>query len=525
MVHRKIQKRERPNTKEKAATRVDSYNTSCRLSPMARATLLTFVSYRDPYQTDNHEDGKLMGPVLTVLDERKFDRVVLFSRPHRRDQVERTRLALRESHPRLAVEIHELAIADSTYHPGILAVLRPALAKIRRAQPDDEYSISLLSGTPEIHACWVLIAVAGEFPARLLNYRRTVHNGLAGPRLLRELDWSHPLAAIKPETLALLSTRRDRWDDIEQQGPAGNMPRHYFIRRSLEQAVQLSRHTTPLLIQGEPGTQKHLMAALVHQLGARHTGPLVIFNCATLPNDLFEAAFFGEAGDEAGGKLRQADGGTLTLIKIQHVPPPVLARLFKASDDGYYYGAGSRVPVKTSVRLIGTTDRNLEEEVRLGQFPADIWRRLQASMVRLPPLRERPGDAARLAREELERLNRTLPRPKRFSPGALAKLESHAWPSNVSELRRVIEQAVVNAEQTVIQPGDIDLDLSVNLTNTFASAVPRIREGFSMEEYLRTIKHSLVQSVLRKTRGNQSEAARLLGVSPQAVSKLLKNSR
>jgi transcriptional regulator with AAA-type ATPase domain len=489
---------------------------------MPRTTLLTFASQRDPHYTERHEDGRMKGPVLTVLDERKFDRVVLFSRPHRRDQAERTRAVLRERQPRLEVELCELPISDSTHHPEILAALRPALARLRRARPDDEYVISLLAGTPEIHACWVLLVVAGEFPARLINVRRTVHDGLAGPRVLRELDWSEPLAAINPETLALLSIRRDRWDDPELQARASSVPRHYFGRASIEQAVQLSRHATPLLIHGEAGTQKQHFGALVHQLGPRASGPLVVFNGAAVPEPLMESAFFGEAGDEASGKLRQADGGTLLLIKIQHVPPAVLARVLKVIEDGYFYGPHSRTPVRVNVRFIGTTDRDLEDEVRHGRFPAELWRRLQSSMVRLPPLRERAGDITILARDELERLNRTLPRPRRFAPAALAKLESHTWPSNISELRRVIEQAVVNTEQSVLQADDIDLDLSLNLANVFPSTVPRIREGFSLEQHLRSLKHEFVRSVLRKTGGNQSQAARLLGVTPQAVSKMLR---
>jgi DNA-binding NtrC family response regulator len=492
---------------------------------MPRATLLSFVSFRDPYYRESHDDGRLKGPVLTVIDERKFDRVVLFSRPHRREEVERTRAALRETHPKLKVEVVDTEIGDSTYHPRIVAALRRILTRLRHDAPEDDYVVSLLAGTPEIHASWVLLAASGEFPARLLNLRRTVHEGLAGPRVLRELDWSEPLAAIKPETLSLLSARRDRWDDAELQGTVANIPRHYFGRRSIEQAVQLGRHVTPLLITGEPGTQKQHMAALVHELGPRRAGPLVIFNCATVPENLFESVLFGDDVEDTPGKLRQADGGTLVLIKIQYVPGAVLARLVKAVDDGYLYRTGTSVPIKARVRLIATSDRDLEVEVRRGRFPAEIWRRLQSSMVRLPPLRERPGDIPLLARDELERLNRTLPRARRFSAGALAKLESHAWPSNISELRRVIEHAVVNAEGPVIEPGHIDLDLSVSLSNVFAQAAPRIREGFSLEAYLRTIKHELVRAVLRKTRGNQSQAARLLGVTPQAVSKMLKEMR
>ncbi len=488
---------------------------------MKRKTLLTFVSHRDPLDNDAYDDGPVKGPVLTLLDERKFDRVILFSRPHRHEQVARTQRTLRELHPKLVVEVREITLSDSTYHPEIFAALRETLQKIRQAAPEDDYAISLLAGTPEIHACWVLIHAAGEFPARLINYRRSVHNGLAGPRALRELDWSQPLAAIRPETLTLLAGRRDRHDDTELQDPASTVPRHYFARHTLEQAVFVSRHQTPVLIQGEPGTQKHYMAALIHQLSTRHSGPLLIFNCATVPGQLFESVLFGEPGDESNSKLGLAEAGTLVLLKIQLVPSAVLGRLVKALDDGYYYNGRSRTPVKVNVRLMGSTDRDLEEEVRRNRFPADVWRRLQASLIRLPALRERPGDITLLAHDELERLNRTLTRPKRFSPAALARLESHTWPSNLSELRRVIEQAAVNAEQSAINAADINLDLSVNLANTFTGTAPRIRPGFSLGDYLRSLKHELIRSTLAKTGNNQSEAARLLGLTPQAISKHL----
>jgi DNA-binding NtrC family response regulator len=146
-------------------------------------------------------------------------------------------------------------------------------------------------------------------------------------------------------------------------------------------------------------------------------------------------------------------------------------------------------------------------------------------LVTVPPLRERPGDVLRLAKDELERLNRASPRPKRFSPAALAKLESHRWPSNVSELRRVVEHAVLTAEQPAIQPDDLDFELAVNLANVFTTAVPRLREGFSMMDYLRAMKLELVRGALRKTGGNQSKAARLLGLTPQAVSQILRQTK
>jgi len=490
---------------------------------MPRQTLVTFTGAHDPWYREPHEDGWQRGPVLSVLAQRTYDHVVLLGRPHRQEELARTHQAVRERHPRVGVEVRALELADTTHHAEILAQLRPQLGALREARPADQFTVSLLSCPPEVHACLVLIVAAGEFPARLLNLRRTVHGGFAGPTQLRTLDWSEPLARLDPAKLAQLAARRDRWDDAEQQGPGSLVPRHHFTVRSVEQALHLCRHDTPLLIRGEPGCQKQLYAALLHQLGPRQHGPLIIFNCATLPAALFEAVLFGEEGRAADGKLQQAATGTLVLIKCQHIPAATLERLLQAAAEGHHYAAGrERQPVRVDCRLILTTDRDLDAEVRQGRFSAEAWRQLKLNTVTLPPLRDHPADIALLAHDELERLNRTLPRPKRFSTAALAKLESHSWPSNISELRRVVEHAVVASDQPTIQAADIALDLALNMANVFNPAAPRIRAGFSLEDYLRSVKYDLVRSVLRKTANNQSEAARLLGVTPQAVSQYLR---
>jgi DNA-binding NtrC family response regulator len=237
-----------------------------------------------------------------------------------------------------------------------------------------------------------------------------------------------------------------------------------------------------------------------------------------------DSLLFGEEGTEEEGKLRQADGGTLVMLKAQQMPAALLLRLLKAVDDGQHYRLNGILPVKVNVRLILTTERDFEEEVRLGNLTAGIWRRLRTALITLPPLRERPGDIALLAKDELDRLNRTLPRPKRFSAAALAKLESHRWPSNVSELRRVVEHAVLTSEQSAILPDDLNFELAVNLANVFTAAVPRLREGFSIMDYLRAVKVELVRGAMRKTGGNQSKAALLLGLTPQAVSQILRQT-
>lgn len=486
---------------------------------MSRRTLVTFVGLRDPYYHEPFDDGRQLGPVLSVLSERSFERVILLIRSFRQEQGEATRVVLEKRQPSLQVVVKTVHWSDSTYHPEILAELRRVWALLLKDAPDDDFTVSLLSGPPEVHACWVLLHTAGEVVARLINATRTVHDGLAGPRGLRELEWSQPLAKITPEALSMLTPQRERFDESDLQDPTTMVPRHFFARRTLEQSVLMSRHRSPVLICGETGTQKHYLSAMIHRLSRRQAGPLIVLNCGSIPTHLFEVVLFGESVEGGDGKLVQADGGSLVLLKLHQIPGEMLLKLFRALDDGSFYARGSRRATKMDVRLLATTDRDLEDEVRLGRFPAEIWKRLQASVLRLPPLRERKDELLALANEELERLNRSLPRPKRLSRAAVARLESHTWPSNVSEFRRVLEQAVVSAEGPVIDASDLDFDLGVNLSNLFTSLEPRMHRGFSLTSYLRNLKYELVRSALRKTGGRQSEAARLLGVTPQAVHK------
>ncbi len=493
---------------------------------MARSILLAFASALDPWYFSDGDDGQKSGPILSALSDRRFDQLVILCRTPRRDAAERTVRALREHSPQVKVEIEEVAIADPSHHPEIFGALRHALKRLKGRLQDAQFSVLLGDDTPEIHACWLLLAASGELDAKLYNFRRAPSKSQRSPRVLREIRWKDPLVSLSPSTLALMSPKQGELYDEAAIVQSGGASEHLFVPRSVEIATQLAPGNTPILLQAEPGTQKTLFAALLHQLSGRD-GPMIVFNCATVPEEFAERALFGEAeGEEAGpGKLQQASGGTLVLIKFQKLPEHVQLAVMRAAEDGEISRVGTKSRDRLSTRLIATTDLDLSAEVMGGRFNAEVFRRLRAGLVRLPPLRERHGDLAILIRDEMQRANRQQPRPKRLSPEAAAKLESHHWPSNISELRRVIEHAFVNAAGSTIGSDDIEFDLSTNIENHFALAAPRIRKGFSIEAYLGNVKRELVQIALRKSNGNQSQAARMLGITPQAVNKFLQTQR
>lgn len=483
---------------------------------MPKDTLIAVAAGQDPSYLDPREDATVPGPILSALADRRFDRLVILWRPKRQEAAERTAAAVAERHPRLAVELQTLELDDAHNHPEIWAKLRTTVRRVRARSPQDDFAVLLTGDTPEIHACWLLLVLSGEFPARTFNLR-------AGR--LREVRWRDSSTLLDPATRALLADPHSGLYEEAAIVQSGQATERIFTPRSLEMAAQLARSNVPVLIQSEPGTQKTLFAALLHQL-SRRGGPLVIFNCGTVPADTAEAALFGEAeaGNRIPGKLQLAEGGTLVLMKFHKLAERLQLAVLRAAEDGEITAVRSKAAERINVRLCVTTDLDLAAEVTSGRMDPEIFRRLRAGLVRLPPLRERSHDVPAIIRDEVDRANRRQVRPRRLSTAALAKLESHHWPSNLSELRRVIEQAFLNSDRPTIEPEDIEFDLSTNLENHFTPAAPRIRRGFSIEEYLRQVKQDLVQIALRKSNGNQSEAARMLGVTPQAVNKFLRTA-
>ena len=234
-----------------------------------------------------------------------------------------------------------------------------------------------------------------------------------------------------------------------------------FIGQSLafldavERASRAAPLNRPVLVIGERGTGKELIAERLHHLSSRWAGPLIIMNCAALPENLIEAELFGhEAGSFTGaartrhGRFEEADGGTLFLDELGTLSMPAQDRLLRAVEYGEITRIGASKPISVDVRIVAATNENLPVQVDKGKFRADLLDRLSFEVITLPPLRARQGDVSLLAEHFGRRMGLELEWTNwpDFTPRALAELEAYPWPGNVRELRNVIERAVYRHE-------------------------------------------------------------------------------
>jgi transcriptional regulator with PAS, ATPase and Fis domain len=262
-----------------------------------------------------------------------------------------------------------------------------------------------------------------------------------------------------------------------------------------------------VLVRGESGSGKELVARAIHRASPRADRPMVSVNCAAIPADIMESQLFGHkrgsfTGADADhvGLFRQAHTGTLFLDEVGEMTLDGQAKLLRILEGHPFLPVGATKEVTADVRVIAATNRDLREFVREGRFREDLYYRLSVFELLIPPLRERGGDIQRLIEHFLVHFKRQHGRPNlTLSPDALTKLLGYAWPGNVRQLRNVIDSAVVMCEGSVILPDDLGLrDASTG------EAFESLRIDFW--------ERKLIQEALKRTSGNIPEAARLLGL-------------
>jgi len=307
-------------------------------------------------------------------------------------------------------------------------------------------------------------------------------------------------------------------------------------------AVRLAPTRATVLIEGETGTGKELIAHLIHEHSPRAGAPFIRVNCAALPESLLESELFGHvrgaftgATRDRKGRFEAADGGTIFLDEIGDVSRKLQVRLLRVLQEREIERVGEHTPRRIDVRVIAATNRDLEEEVERGRFRQDLYYRLNVAYLRIPPLRERPEDILPLAEYFLDRYNReNLKSVERFSPEAIEMLRNYQWPGNVRELQNCIEKAVILAPGPEITPdllpsavaaatrdtprGDADLKAFVR---QLLDGVPDASQKGLYRETKDQFDRALFSLVLERTGGNQLAASRLLGINRNTLHKRL----
>jgi Nif-specific regulatory protein len=296
------------------------------------------------------------------------------------------------------------------------------------------------------------------------------------------------------------------------------------MRRVFDQIRMVAKWNTTVLIRGETGTGKELIANAIHYNSPRARGPYVRVNCASLPENLLESELFGhEKGAFTGaigvrkGRFEMADGGTLFLDEIGEISPAFQAKLLRVLQEGEFERVGGGRSLKVDVRIIAATHRDLEAAVDTGDFREDLYYRLNVMPILLPPLRERPEDVPELARHLVIRLGSGQGRTLTLTDAAVRRLSQYGWPGNVRELENCLERAAVMSPAGTIDADLIRLDRGRDapapvVTPTSAGAAPAVNlDDPDVDERTRVI------AALEQAGWVQAKAARLLGMTPRQI--------
>jgi DNA-binding NtrC family response regulator len=277
-----------------------------------------------------------------------------------------------------------------------------------------------------------------------------------------------------------------------------------------------------VLVLGETGTGKELVAQALHANSARASAPFVAVNCAAIPAELLESELFGHvkgafsgAATDRLGRFREADGGTLFLDEIGDMALPMQAKILRALQEREVMPVGGRRALAVDLRVVAATHRDLEAEVAAGRFRADLWYRLQVITIQLPPLRQRDGDVVLLAAHFLQQ--HTQGRSKRLSAAALAVLQAYAWPGNVRELRNAIARAIALSEGDLIEAVHLGLGVAREAPQAAHAPGADIDLEGPLERAVQQLESFMLRRALEAAGGNRSEAARRLGLSRQQL--------
>jgi two-component system, NtrC family, nitrogen regulation response regulator GlnG len=329
----------------------------------------------------------------------------------------------------------------------------------------------------------------------------------------------------------------------------GRCPAMQDIYRVL---ARLTQTDLTVMITGESGTGKELVARALHEYGKRRNGPFVAINMAAIPRELIESELFGhEKGAFTGaqnrhvGRFEQAEGGTLFLDEIGDMPMEAQTRLLRVLQEGEYTTVGGRTPIRTNVRIIAATNRDLQQQIDQGLFREDLFYRLNVVPLRLPPLRERLEDIPDLVRHFLGIAEKEGLPPKSFEPPVIERLKRYHWPGNIRELENLVrrlsaiyaqdivttdmvESELASAARTPFQDaaepsGDLSEAVERFLGDYFISFGQDLPPAGLYNRVLRKVESPLINAALAATRGNQIRAADLLGLNRNTLRKKIRD--
>jgi two-component system response regulator HydG len=389
------------------------------------------------------------------------------------------------------------------------------LARAKQASPETEV---------------IVVTGHGTIPSAVLAMQQGAFTYLQKP-----LDLGHLRAAVEKASEGIRLKRQNlelnrRLDEkFGFEGVVGSSPQLLAL---IERMKRIAPTDATVLIQGETGTGKELVAQAIHQNSPRKPKPFVALNCAALSENILESELFGhvkgaftDASSDRVGKFEYANGGTLFLDEVGDMPMATQIKLLRVLESGEITRVGSNTPVRVNVRILSATNRNLEDAIASGAFRSDLYHRLKVVTVAIPPLRDRSGDIPLLIEHFVKQFaKRHGKQIKGVSLAARVKLGSYPWPGNVRQLRNVVESMVVVDCDETLDVDDLPLELEPDVPPTALTGPVDMATGLQalVGKPLEEVERIFITETLKLTGGNREQAAALLGIGERTLYRKIK---
>ena len=461
-----------------------------------------------------------LGPIGQAVRERNFDEICLlsnFPEEKGRQYIEWLRHGGQGK-----AKLFQRLLSGPTNFAEIYEAVRGVVSElVEKAPAKLQLTFHLSPGTPAMAAVWIILAKT-RFPAELIESSQK-HG-------VRTVSFPFDIAAdFIPDLLRGADTELTKLSLAEPpEAPefADVVHRSAVMKRVIARARRVAPRSVPVLLEGQTGTGKELMARAIHRASARRDKPFVSVNCGAIPGELLESELFGhEKGAFTGavaarpGYFEAATGGTLFLDEIGELSLPAQVKLLRALQEGEVRRLGARQSIHVDVRIISATNRNLLVEVSEGRFRADLFYRLAVAVLQLPSLLEREGDVSLLIDHALKKINEDSAnepgyQQKSLSVSARKVLLNHSWPGNVRELINTLLRAAVWSQGSTIQPDDVREAMLPEARASREGILDRpLGDGLNLDEILSTVARHYLQRAVEDSHGNKTKAAELLGLA------------